>query len=81
MSGFFNILKTYDRGFYTLDQAKQLVMREVDRLMFLGVHSSDNDRDKLGFFKIMWFFASQGDDAFFQYVMKSYEEFKNGKTA
>ena len=81
MSEFFDILKTYDRGFYTLAEAKQLVMREVDRLMFKAAGISDNDKDKLGFFKILTFLASQGEDAFFHYVMHAYEEIKNGKTA
>ena len=81
MSEFFNIVKNYDRGFFTLGEAKKLIMREADRLMFKAINASDNDKDTLGFFKILTFLASQGEDAFFHYVMHAYEEIKNEKTA
>lgn len=80
MSEFLKILRNYDRGFFTLDEARHLVMREAERLMFKAVHESKEDTDTLGFFKIMMFVA-QENDAFFHYVMHAYEESKHERVA
>lgn len=80
MSEFLKILRNYDRGFFTLDEAKHQVMREAERLMFRAIHNSKDDTDTLGFFKIMWFLIHD-EDAFFHYVMHAYDEVKHEDVA
>ena len=81
MSDFFRIILKYERGFFTLEEAKRSVVDEVNRLMFKAMHDSGDAIDDLGFFKIMQFITETtgGIDAFFDYLVRSYEASKNWK--